>query len=83
MVRPIRYLKRRSQIERRPDGSTPADGSSSITVLEPPTNAIATESLRCMPPERFFESSFFLSTRPLGDINVYRVIEEYDEKMNH
>lgn len=83
MVRPIRYLKRRSQIERRPDGSTPADGSSSMTVLEPPTNAIATESLRCMPPERFFDSSFFLSTRPFRDINLYRIIEEYDERMNH
>lgn len=31
-------------------GSTPAVGSSKITVREPPTNAIATDSLRFMPP---------------------------------
>ena len=33
-------------------GSTPEVGSSRMTVFDPPTNAIATESFLCMPPDR-------------------------------
>ncbi|KAH3873437.1 hypothetical protein DPMN_036672 [Dreissena polymorpha] len=33
--------------------STPLVGSSRMTALEPPTNARAMLSLRCMPPDRF------------------------------
>lgn len=37
-------------MERLEYGSTPDVGSSSITTLEPPTKAIATDSFLCIPP---------------------------------
>ncbi len=60
IVRSFLYLNNKSQMLLRPLGSTPALGSSSMTVLEPPTKAMATDNLRCMPPERFLAKSFFL-----------------------
>ncbi|RNA31840.1 hypothetical protein BpHYR1_020786 [Brachionus plicatilis] len=51
---------------RLPEGSTPAEGSSRMTVLEPPTNATATDNFRCMPPDKFFEKSFFFGLKPVS-----------------
>jgi alpha-N-acetylglucosamine transferase len=45
-VLPVLYLSRRSQMARLACGSTPAVGSSNITTLASPTNAMATLSLR-------------------------------------
>uniref|UniRef100_A0A6B0UZA4 Secreted protein n=1 Tax=Ixodes ricinus TaxID=34613 RepID=A0A6B0UZA4_IXORI len=50
-VRPSLSLSRRSQMERRAWGSTPAVGSSNSTVRLPPTKARDTDSLRRRPPE--------------------------------
>lgn len=54
---PLRYLSSRSQIPLREYGSTPAVGSSRTTTFEPPTNAIATDSFLCMPPDKWKISS--------------------------
>lgn len=47
---PCLYLSNNSQMPLRAYGSTPAVGSSRITTLDPPTNAMATDNFLCMPP---------------------------------
>lgn len=47
---PCLYLSSSSQMPLRAYGSTPAVGSSRITTLDPPTNAMATDSFLCIPP---------------------------------
>ena len=54
----------RSQMARLAYGSTPAVGSSKITVRDPPTNAIATDSLRFIPPLRVSTAEFRLLGKP-------------------
>ena len=53
---PFRYLSSRSQIERLEQGSTPDVGSSRITILDPPTNAMATDSFLCIPPVQVLQT---------------------------
>ena len=45
------YLSKRSQMERRAYGSTPAVGSSRMTTRDPAVNAMAIDSFRCIPPD--------------------------------
>ena len=48
---PCLYLRMRSQMALRAQGSTPAVGSSRMTALEPPTKAMATDSFLFIPPD--------------------------------
>ena len=51
MVRPLVLAEMTSHMNRRASGSMPVDGSSSKTTAGSPINAMATESLRLLPPE--------------------------------
>lgn len=62
---PVLYLFSRFHMALREEGSTPAVGSSRMTVLAPPTNAMAIDNFLCMPPDRAAgkEELFFVSDR--------------------
>lgn len=47
---PALYFSSRSQMDLLEYGSTPDVGSSKMTTLDPPTNAMATDSFLCIPP---------------------------------
>mmetsp|Transcript_36306 Transcript_36306/g.87548 ORF Transcript_36306/g.87548 Transcript_36306/m.87548 type:complete len:260 (+) Transcript_36306:4756-5535(+) len=58
-----RYCRITFQVKRREKGSMPLVGSSRRTTLLPPQNAIATDSLRFIPPLRFFENVLRFSNK--------------------
>lgn len=57
----------------------PAVGSSSTTVRDPPTKAMATESFRFMPPERFLAKHVRLSSRPTS-VSHLKHQQEYPQQ---
>mmetsp|Transcript_11049 Transcript_11049/g.16441 ORF Transcript_11049/g.16441 Transcript_11049/m.16441 type:complete len:251 (-) Transcript_11049:1514-2266(-) len=63
MMRPRLSLRSMSHILLRAVKSMPEVGSSSITIEEPPIKAMASDSLRFWPPERFLAGVLRLSSR--------------------
>eukprot|EP01137_Pigoraptor_chileana_P029005 Opistho-2@13609 len=63
IVRPSLWRMSRSHIARRLLTSTPADASSHIITLDPPTRARPTDSLRFIPPESVWAFALILSER--------------------
>ena len=64
MVRPSLWRRRKSQICRRANGSTPAVGSSRMIVRDSPTKATRMDSFLFIPPERWTASLSTWDKRP-------------------
>ena len=64
---------------RRAYGSTPAVGSSRITVREPATKAMATESFLFMPPLKVSTAEWRLVGRPRSATSLMRKETRYKE----
>ncbi len=65
-------------------GSIPEDGSSRMTIFEPPMKAIAKLSLRFIPPDNDFDRVYFLSLQvksgnKLFFIKMYSFKKMYNE----
>lgn len=63
----------RSQIALLAYGSTPAVGSSSIMVLDPPIKAMATDNFLCIPPDRQSTVELHLADISMSFINLQHV----------
>lgn len=55
------------------NGSTPAVGSSRMTVLEPPTKATATDSFLCMPPDKHSTLLWRFDLKPISCIKLIKI----------
>lgn len=66
------YCNSKSQIALRAYGSTPAVGSSRITVLEPATNAMETDNFLFIPPDKYLDFSFRLERSPDSARNLFK-----------
>ena len=73
MFLPFLYLMSRSHIALRAYGSTPAVGSSKMTIRDLATNATAMDNFRFIPPDKVFTRLCRLLGRPKSINNLKQI----------